>query len=137
MAVSRMSSEKRDSTSQTQAIYFQGNSEFMATCSVHANSNATTANGLGSNSVYGVCAVDSTVYAATGTVHDRYQSTRLADSIHDPGNDGTVAVSETRIPGLTDHLVLPHSHFGMLLAADVAAQVACFLRTSGFRRSAA
>lgn len=28
---------------QTEAIYFQGNSEFMATCSVHANSNATTA----------------------------------------------------------------------------------------------
>ncbi|HRX35861.1 MAG TPA: pilus assembly protein TadG-related protein [Aestuariivirga sp.] len=28
---------------QTEAIYFQGNSKFMATCSVHANSNATTA----------------------------------------------------------------------------------------------
>ena len=55
----------------------------------------------------------------------------------DEDNDGTVAVSETRIPGLTDHLVLPHSHFGMLLAADVAAQVACFLRTAAFRRPAA
>ena len=55
----------------------------------------------------------------------------------DEENDGTVAVSETRIPGLTDHLVLPHSHFGMLLAADVAAQVACFLRTATFRRTAA
>jgi pimeloyl-ACP methyl ester carboxylesterase len=55
----------------------------------------------------------------------------------DEENDGTVAVSETRIPGLTDHLVLPHSHFGMLLAADVAAQVACFLRTAAFRRPAA
>ena len=28
---------------QTEAIYFQGNSKFMASCSVHANSNATTA----------------------------------------------------------------------------------------------
>lgn len=55
----------------------------------------------------------------------------------DEDNDGTIAVSETRIPGLTDHLVLPHSHFGMLLAADVAAQVACFLRTAAFRRPAA
>jgi pimeloyl-ACP methyl ester carboxylesterase len=55
----------------------------------------------------------------------------------DEDNDGTVAVSETRIPGLTDHLVLPHSHFGMLLAADVAAQVAVFLREGAFRRSAA
>jgi pimeloyl-ACP methyl ester carboxylesterase len=45
----------------------------------------------------------------------------------DEDNDGTVAVSETRIPGLADHLVLPHSHFGMLYAHDVAAQVAYFL----------
>lgn len=45
----------------------------------------------------------------------------------DEDNDGTVAVSETRIPGLADHLVLPHSHFGMLYAHDVAAQVAHFL----------
>ena len=55
----------------------------------------------------------------------------------DEDNDGTVAVSETRIPGLTDHLVLPHSHIGMLLAADVAEQVACFLRSATFRRSPA
>jgi alpha-beta hydrolase superfamily lysophospholipase len=49
-------------------------------------------------------------------------------------NDGTVAVSETLIPGLADHLVLPHSHFGMLLAADVAGQVAHFLRNGTFQR---
>jgi pimeloyl-ACP methyl ester carboxylesterase len=47
-------------------------------------------------------------------------------------NDGTVAVSETRIPGLADHLVLPHSHMGMLLAGDVARQVTTFLRTGHF-----
>lgn len=50
----------------------------------------------------------------------------------DEDNDGTVAVSETRIPGLADHLVLPHSHFGMLYAHDVAAQVAHFLRHGRF-----
>lgn len=50
----------------------------------------------------------------------------------DEDNDGTVAVSETRIPGLADHLVLPHSHFGMLAARDVAAQVAHFLRYGRF-----
>lgn len=50
----------------------------------------------------------------------------------DEDNDGTVAVSETRIPGLADHLVLPHSHFGMLYARDVAAQVAHFLRSGRF-----
>jgi pimeloyl-ACP methyl ester carboxylesterase len=50
----------------------------------------------------------------------------------DEENDGTVAVSETRIPGLADHLVLPHSHFGMLYARDVAAYVAQFIRTGRF-----
>ena len=50
----------------------------------------------------------------------------------DEDNDGTVGVSETSIPGLADHLVLPHSHFGMLYAHDVAAQVAHFLRHGRF-----
>jgi pimeloyl-ACP methyl ester carboxylesterase len=50
----------------------------------------------------------------------------------DEDNDGTVGVSETRIPGLADHLVLPHSHFGMLAARDVAEQVAHFLRNGCF-----
>jgi pimeloyl-ACP methyl ester carboxylesterase len=50
----------------------------------------------------------------------------------DEDNDGTVGVSETRIPGLTDHLVLPHSHIGMLYARDVAAYVAHFLRAGRF-----
>ena len=50
----------------------------------------------------------------------------------DEDNDGTVAVSETRIPGLADHRVLPHSHFGMLYARDVAAEVAHFLRHGRF-----
>jgi len=50
----------------------------------------------------------------------------------DEDNDGTVGVSETRIPGLADHLVLPHSHFGMLAARDVAEQVAHFLRNGRF-----
>jgi hypothetical protein len=46
-------------------------------------------------------------------------------------------VSETVIPGLADHLALPHSHIGMLFADDVANEVACFLRTGAFRRPAA
>lgn len=50
----------------------------------------------------------------------------------DEDNDGTVGVSETRIPGLADHLVLPHSHVGMLYARDVAANVAHFLRHGRF-----
>lgn len=52
----------------------------------------------------------------------------------DEDNDGTVGVSETRLPGLDDHLLLPHSHMGMLFAQDVAAQVAHFLRHGHFER---
>ncbi len=52
----------------------------------------------------------------------------------DEDHDGSVAVSETIIPGLQDHLVLPHSHMGLIFAADVAAQVAHFLRQGRFSR---
>lgn len=52
----------------------------------------------------------------------------------DEPHDGSVAVSETLIPGLDGHLELPHSHMGLLFAADVAAQVAYFLRNSQFSR---
>jgi pimeloyl-ACP methyl ester carboxylesterase len=53
----------------------------------------------------------------------------------DEEHDGSVAVSETVIPGLSDHIVLPHSHMGMIFAADVAAQVAHFLRNGRFEKS--
>lgn len=49
--------------------------------------------------------------------------------------DGTVAVSETRIPGLTDHITLPVSHMGMLLSARVAHQTGYFLRNGRFSLS--
>jgi pimeloyl-ACP methyl ester carboxylesterase len=48
-----------------------------------------------------------------------------------PG-DGTVAVSETRKTGLTDHLVLPVTHTGMLYSGEVARQSAGFLKTGRF-----
>lgn len=50
-----------------------------------------------------------------------------------PG-DGTVAVRETRIEGLKDHLVLPVSHTGMLYSRKVARQTGHFLRTGVFIR---
>ncbi len=55
----------------------------------------------------------------------------------DEDSDGTVAVSETRIPGLSDHIVVPHSHIGMLFAEDVALQVAQFLRGGRFVKPSA
>jgi pimeloyl-ACP methyl ester carboxylesterase len=51
-----------------------------------------------------------------------------------PG-DGTVAVRETLAEGLQDHLVLPVTHTGMLYSAEVARQVASFLKSGSFDRT--
>jgi pimeloyl-ACP methyl ester carboxylesterase len=47
-------------------------------------------------------------------------------------NDGTVAVSETHLAGLKDHICLSVSHSGMALSADTADQVAAFLKNGEF-----
>lgn len=47
-------------------------------------------------------------------------------------NDGTVAVDETRLPGMRDHKTCRVSHFGMLLSATVAEQIVSFLRNGRF-----
>jgi pimeloyl-ACP methyl ester carboxylesterase len=46
--------------------------------------------------------------------------------------DGTVSVSETRLPGLAAHLTMPYSHMGMLMSSRVARQVGSFLRSGAF-----
>ena len=46
--------------------------------------------------------------------------------------DGTIAVSETKLPGHTAHITLPVSHMGMLLSADVAHEVGEFLANGSF-----
>lgn len=50
----------------------------------------------------------------------------------DEQNDGTVAVSETRMSGATDHIVLPVSHLGMLVSARVAHETGLFLTQGHF-----
>ena len=47
-------------------------------------------------------------------------------------SDGTVALAETRLPGLADHCVVPASHSGLVLSPEVAALVAAFLRDGRF-----
>ena len=61
---------------------------------------------------------------------------RLLGAFAEP-NDGTVAVEETMIAGLADHIVLPVSHVALLWSAQVAAQVAHFLERGRFRREPA
>ncbi|NNF40936.1 MAG: alpha/beta hydrolase [Woeseiaceae bacterium] len=52
----------------------------------------------------------------------------------DGDNDGTVAVSETRLEGARDHLVMRVSHRGLLVSTNVADQAAAFLKRGEFLR---
>ena len=48
-------------------------------------------------------------------------------------SDGTVALDETRLPGLADHCVVAASHSGLVFSPDAARQTAAFLRDGCFR----
>jgi len=50
----------------------------------------------------------------------------------DGPNDGTVAVSETRLENVTASLSFPSSHFGLLVSQPVAAAVCTFLKQGDF-----
>jgi pimeloyl-ACP methyl ester carboxylesterase len=52
----------------------------------------------------------------------------------DEDNDGTVAVSETRISGAAGFLALPVTHSGMLWSARVAREAGSFLEYGSFGR---
>ena len=49
-------------------------------------------------------------------------------------HDGTVAVDETRVPGLADHVVIDASHSGLLFSEEAVRQVAAFFRQGRFSR---
>jgi pimeloyl-ACP methyl ester carboxylesterase len=49
-------------------------------------------------------------------------------------NDGAVAMVETRLPGITDHIGIRVSHTGLLISRAVAEQTAWFLRHGRFSR---
>ena len=50
--------------------------------------------------------------------------------------DGTVLVEETQLPGATDHIELPASHFGLLVTRMTHGQVEHFLQRGTFCRAA-
>ncbi|MHC1478923.1 alpha/beta fold hydrolase [Frateuria aurantia] len=47
-------------------------------------------------------------------------------------HDGSVAIAETRLPGLTAHCVVEASHTGLIMSADAANQTIQFLRHGQF-----
>lgn len=49
-------------------------------------------------------------------------------------NDGTVAVAETRLDGMTDHIAVPASHMGLLVSREAARQTCHFLQHGRFDR---
>jgi pimeloyl-ACP methyl ester carboxylesterase len=53
----------------------------------------------------------------------------------DDTHDGTVMIRETHLPGAKDHLVVPTSHTGLLLSAEVAQQTRYFLENGAFKRA--
>lgn len=55
----------------------------------------------------------------------------LAGALRGPG-DGTVAVAETRLPGLSDHALVAASHTGLVYSPAVGRMAARFLRQGRF-----
>ncbi len=51
---------------------------------------------------------------------------------HGAPNDGTIFVDETRLNGISQHLVMPVSHTGLLFSAVVARQTSAFLKSGRF-----
>jgi pimeloyl-ACP methyl ester carboxylesterase len=49
-------------------------------------------------------------------------------------HDGVIAVDETRVPGMGDHIVLPFSHTAMLVARAVARQARSYIERGRFER---
>ena len=53
----------------------------------------------------------------------------------DGENDGTIAVSETRLPGASDFIKVPATHMGLLVSARAARETAAFLSVGHFSLS--
>jgi pimeloyl-ACP methyl ester carboxylesterase len=51
-------------------------------------------------------------------------------------NDGVIALSETMVPGMRDHIAVPVSHTAMIASRVVAHQICAFLQYGEFDRAA-
>ncbi|MEO5622837.1 MAG: alpha/beta fold hydrolase [Dokdonella sp.] len=59
----------------------------------------------------------------------------VVESLASP-HDGTVAVAETRLPGIADHCTVAATHTGLLFSAEVADLTLAFLRDGRFGKAA-
>ena len=58
---------------------------------------------------------------------------RLFTEFKEP-SDGTIALSETMLPGIRDHLIIDVSHSGLIVSKRVIDQTAAFLERGSFLR---
>jgi len=58
---------------------------------------------------------------------------RLFADFHEP-SDGTLLVSETKLDGAKDHIVMPVSHTGIVFSAEATEQIARFLQKGSFAK---
>ncbi|MBC7983898.1 MAG: alpha/beta fold hydrolase [Candidatus Obscuribacterales bacterium] len=61
---------------------------------------------------------------------------RLFADFQEP-SDGTLLVSETKLEGAKDHIIMPVSHTGIVFSAEATAQIAKFLRDGKFSKESA
>jgi hypothetical protein len=88
--------------------------------------------------------VEESVSVWAGDVTDRHEVGVIAGTksiglgklfaSFDGENDGTVAVAETQLAGIKDHICLPISHSGLVVSRDVITQTATFLERGEFLR---
>jgi pimeloyl-ACP methyl ester carboxylesterase len=60
---------------------------------------------------------------------------RLFAEFHEP-SDGTLLVSETKLDGAKEHIVMPVSHTGIVFSVEVTQQIAKFLKEGAFDATA-
>ena len=70
----------------------------------------------------------------TGVIAGTRHANPFFQNVLRDDNDGTVSVSDTMVPGMSDHLVVRHGHTFIMAAPDVIRQVFTFLDTGRFAR---
>jgi pimeloyl-ACP methyl ester carboxylesterase len=60
---------------------------------------------------------------------------RLFAHFNEP-SDGTLLVSETKLAGAKEHIVMPVSHTGIVFSVEVTTQIASFLKEGTFAKAA-